>query len=394
MKTIFLNLFIGLSLFFSFACEKDHHSKEKNECETEYPQNEKNRKYKAILDKYTGMGLPGVVVTIKTPENGKWTGSSGFSSIEDSVNLTSCDVMYAASIQKSFISIVILQLIEEGKLTFNTKIESFLTEDIKSCIHNFDKITVEHLLLHTSGLRDVFEDEFINDFFADPMADYSTSDFLHYVKNADPVDEPGKRHYYSDANYMLLSIIINKITGDHFKSVQDRILNPLHLNSSYYRNKDYPMPPRLVESYWESPIDGSFENVSEIQYHLTEQIVGADGLITNTNDLDNFINAVFKGKLVSNNMTEAIKTVKVKNENENWMNEYYGYGFMFLSDEDHGEWIGHSGMHVGAASYVFYNPRNNVSISAMTNVGTFFSEKYSVMFYYELFNDLIKVAFE
>jgi D-alanyl-D-alanine carboxypeptidase len=374
------------------GCEKQKEPQAQG-CGDDYSSHVKNTKYQAVLDNYVEKGLTGIAVTVHTPE-GLWTGTSGFANMEDAINLTPCDPQYAASIQKSLTSVVILQLIDEGELKFETKIGRFISDEIKGYIHNFELITVEHLLLHTSGLHDVIEEKFVNDFLSNPMASYTSEELLAYVKEPGPIDLPGKKHYYSDANYILLSIIIDSIAGSHTKAIEERILNPLKMVSSSYHNKNYPHPAGLVNSYWESPIDGSFENVSEIQNQIAQQILGSDGLLTTSTDLDIFISSLFRGNLVSNKMKELIKTIKVKNENEQWLNNYYGYGLMFLPDEDHGDWIGHSGMHIGAAGFTYYNPKYNVSISAMTNMGTFFSEKYMIMFYYELFFDLVELAFE
>lgn len=390
MKKTFMYLVAGMLTFFLAGCEKEKEAKAEG-CGSNYSLHVKNDKYQAILDKYVEKGLSGVAVTVHAPKD-IWTGASGYSKVENKVKLTACDPQYSASIQKSLTAAVTLQLIHEGKLEFGTKIDRFLSEEIKGYIPNYDKITVEHLLLHTSGLHDVIEEAFVNDLLSDPMASYTSEELLAYVKDPGPLADPGVIHYYSDANYILLSIIIDSITGSHIKAVEDRILGPLNMCSSSYHNIDYPHPQGLVDSYWESPIEGSFQNVSDIQNHITQQILGSDGLLTNSTDLDIFIRSLFKGNLLSAEMKEKIKTIKVKNENENWLNDHYGYGLMFIFDGDNGDWIGHSGMHIGAASYTYYNPKYDISISAMTNTGTFFSEESMVMFYYELFVDLIELT--
>ncbi len=313
MKMIFVYVMTGLISVFSVSCEKEAINQS---CGTNYSGHPKNEKYLAVLEKYIDKGLTGISVTVHTPQE-IWTGATGFANVEEQLNLTPCDPQYAASIQKTLISVVTLQLIQEGKLNFDSKIEPFLSYKIKEYVPNYDQITIKHLLMHTSGMHDVVEEAFVNDLLADPMASFTNEELLAYVKEPGAIDIPGARHYYSDANYILLSIIIDSITGSHIKAVEDRILNPLHMNSSTYHNKDYPHPQGLVNSYWNSPIDGSFENISDFQNHITQQLFGSDGLITTSTDLDKFTSALFKGNLISDEMKTLIKTEKVRNQKQN-----------------------------------------------------------------------------
>lgn len=92
--------------------------------------NPKNLIYQELLDKYVKEGLPGLIVLIKTPENGLWVGSSGYAGIEDRTPMKKCNIAYSASIGKTYCAVAIMRLAEEGKLRLDDKINQYLDKDI------------------------------------------------------------------------------------------------------------------------------------------------------------------------------------------------------------------------------------------------------------------------
>ena len=396
MKTIVQFITLMFLFFAASSCENDADFKtESVSCNLDYSDHIKNKEFQSIADKYVKKGFPGLALSVYMPDDGRWEGSAGYADIENKIKMTPCNLQYAASIQKTYIAVLILQLIDEGILSPDTKIETYIPDNIKKYIANNDKITIENLLLHNSGLEDNFGVDFLTAFYNDPMKTYTTEEFLKFLENTKPVGDPGiNSHHYSDANYMLLSMIIDNITGDHVQFMQERIINHLNLSSTYYHNTtDYPKPAGLVSSYWDTYGDGRIENISDYQNNSTKCFYGSGGLIVTPYDMDIFINAVFKGDLLSDELKEKILVKKLPNDNKDWANEYYGYGLMIIEDKEHGNWYGHSGRHVGASAFVFYNPEHDVSVSIMTNIGSFLTIKYTELVFYYLWNDLVDEIF-
>ncbi len=117
-------------------------------------------------------------------------------------------------------------------------------------------------------------------------------------------------------------------------------------------------------------------------------------MATNAIDLALFIQGVFNGLLVSQQSLEHIISDTIHNPYaDEWMNDSYSLGFMVIHDR-YGTWYGHAGRNPGAASYVFYNQEHQVTIAAMTNIGTFFSLHYTQLFYGELWQDLCDAVFD
>jgi D-alanyl-D-alanine carboxypeptidase len=210
-------LFVLISLLFISACKK----------EEEGVTVDKSKSYQAILNQYVGYGLTGISVSISSPGQVPFNGAAGYADIDNKIPMTTSHVFSAASIPKSFVAIVILKLIEEGKLSLDSKISDYLDEDVKAMVVNVDKITVRQLLNHTSGLPDVINEEYIADLNADPGRYYTLKELLNYIKGKDAISEPGKAYSYTDTNYILLYLIIGKITDNPLDALKNHIMSPL-----------------------------------------------------------------------------------------------------------------------------------------------------------------------
>lgn len=384
----------SLALLTLCSCQKEYISADTINCPVQHDNHPKNILYQSIVDKYFDAGLPGLSVLIHTPEEGLWEGSSGFANIEDQILMAPCHIQYAASIPKSFTAIATLQQIEQGRLSLDSKIEDYLDEEVKECIPNLDKLTIRHLLNHTSGLPDVIDIEFITNFFNDPDYYYSLEDLIKLIEGKAALSEPGTEFFYADLNFILLALALDRITGDHLHYFEDSIFAPIGLgNTTYSYSINHTTVENLVSGYFDTYSDGSLENVTEWEDAITSNLKGSGGMATNSYDLALFVEGVFSGSLVSDETLEWITSDTVHNPYaDQWMNDSYSLGFMVIHDK-YGTWYGHAGRDPGAASYVFYNPAHQVTVVAMTNICTFFSLHYTEIFYGELWQDLCEAIF-
>lgn len=134
------------------------------------------------------------------------------------------------SITKQFTSMIILQLVEQGKL----KLDGKITEYLPDYPHKTgDKITIHHLLTHTSGIPGYTE---FPNFFRDMSRNPSSPEaFVKLFADSALLFEPGAKFSYSNSGYFLLGVIIEKITGKPYEQVlQENILGPLNMNSTGY----------------------------------------------------------------------------------------------------------------------------------------------------------------
>ena len=191
----------------------------------------------------------------------------------------------------------VCQLVDQGKLAFDTRLKDCL--DIR--FPRFDPgVTVHHLLCHTSGIPDYFDEEVEDDYEAlwkerPNYAFRAPSDFLPFFQDRPMKFAPGLRWAYSNAGYILLGLIVEKVTGlpyPHF--VEDNIFQPAGMVDSGYYFLD-ALPERTAVGYIEEKEGGFRSNIYSIP------IVGGPdgGAFTTAADLARFWDALLGGQLVS-----------------------------------------------------------------------------------------------
>jgi D-alanyl-D-alanine carboxypeptidase len=144
---------------------------------------------------------------------------------------------HLASVGKLFTATLIAMLKERGELDFTDRIGAYLDADMMAGLHVYrgrdysEEITVRHLLTQTSGLYDVFYPLW-KKMMKDPSFRISTTDAIAWGKeHLKPVGEPGRKHHYTDTNYYLLGLIVERITGKPFHDVMHEfIFDPLGMS--------------------------------------------------------------------------------------------------------------------------------------------------------------------
>ncbi len=379
---------LATTLILSQACKKEiNFEVEERICSQQGSINLKHKEFQDLLDHYALSGIPGLSVVITQSGEEDWVGSAGFASMEDNRKMTPCHLHHTASLAKSFIAVLTLQLIEEGSLSLESKVSDFLSNEVKSYTPNIDELTIEHLLQQTSGIPDVFGIDFLSELMNDPSVVYTREDLLSFNQGSKPLDQAGNQHFYSDHNFILLSLIIDQIEGSHIDALRKRIFEPLALEDIHYHDDKYPFLQGLSATYWDQYNDGKWENISDLQNLLTSYIQGSDGIISSPISMTKFYERLFDGELLNSSTLEMIQSKWVTETDENRMNTSYSHGFMVIEAED-GDWMGHAGLQIGASSYVFHNLDSRLTIGVFTNAGTFTSQEKKALIYGDLWTDL------
>jgi CubicO group peptidase (beta-lactamase class C family) len=132
------------------------------------------------------------------------------------------------SVTKQFTSMMIMQLVEEGKLKLDENISTYLTDYPKE---TGDKITVHQLLSHTSGVPNYTA--FPNFFQKYSRDEYTPEEFIQFFSDSSLVFEPGEKFEYSNSGYFLLGVLIEEVTGKTYEQVlYESILKPLKMNNT------------------------------------------------------------------------------------------------------------------------------------------------------------------
>jgi D-alanyl-D-alanine carboxypeptidase len=387
-----------LVFFILFSCKKTELNEPvSSNCSLSFADssanNPKNLIYQALLDKYVKEGLPGLVVLIRTPNEGLWIGSSGYARIEDKTLMKKCNIVYSASIGKTYCAVAIMQLVDEGKLSLDDKINLYLSAEICDNIPNGNTATIRNLLGHTSGIPN-FDDgtQFIADVLNNPFS-ITTDDLIKYEYGKNALFLPGEGYEYSSTGYELLARIIDKVTGEnHGKYYTSHIFQPLGLNNTYYKNQTgFPKPDGLVNCYFDRLGDGKIENVSNVNNYLTQVFTGSDGIMASVYDYYLFIEALMKGNLVSSQSLQQMT---------NWHDTYsskpkmkYGFG-LYQIETKYGYKVGHDGDAMGAAADVHYFPDHDITIVTATNIGTFLDTDLSLKYNNDFQDELLDAVFK
>ena len=153
--------------------------------------------------------LPGVNVGIWIPGRGTWVRSFGKADLATGAPMEIADHLRIASVTKTFTATAILQLVDAGKLSLDDTLSTFIEG-----IPNGDRITIRNLLGMTSGIYDFPADEqFMKDIAADPLMAFSADDVIAILRRNKPNFEPGAEVVYCDTNFIVLGVILEKVSG-------------------------------------------------------------------------------------------------------------------------------------------------------------------------------------
>ncbi|MEW8326606.1 MAG: serine hydrolase domain-containing protein [Candidatus Thiodiazotropha sp.] len=302
----------------------------------------------------------------------RYRGASGIAHEASGRAMTASDSFRIASTTKPFTATIVLQLIEEGYLSLDTPLRDILSDadmpdefklddlHVLAGIGRGGEVTVEQLLNHTSGLEDHFSlgndtddgPDFLAllDALSGGVAGYANHQWsaeellASYFMNGRgnrPTGLPGEQHYYSDTNYVLLGMIIEKLTGDSYASqLRYRILDPLGMADSYleWYEPVYGTAPvdHHILMYGDSG-DAANLNIIGLDINTSFDWAGG-GLVSTVADLNVFMHALVHGDLFQYEETLA------------WMKDwvhihddlFYGLGLERGSVRDY-EYFGHTG---------------------------------------------------
>ena len=218
-----------------------------NETDTELPLIDESSRIaleKALDEGFAKSGLPGVIVGLWIPGTGRWIASRGVADLKTKAPMTADLQAPIGSITKSFAVTIALQLVGEGKLRLEDKIEQWYPQ-----IPEASAITIKMLLNHSSGLADISKLQ-LDLRCADPKRLVSPDELIAMgVKLPRAQFPPGKGSLYSSLNTIVLGRILEKITGESFDALlSERLLKPLALRRTKL-DTDGKLDPPFCHGY-------------------------------------------------------------------------------------------------------------------------------------------------
>ena len=258
-----------------------------------------------IIKQYTDPGwFSGSVVIFK---NNKviYDKSFGLADIENKLKNTSATKTRIGSINKHFTETLIMQKVQSGKISLDDTLEKFelgFPKDIAN------KITVRHLLKHTSGFADIFNNEYYKTY----RSLKTINDKLPLLINKPLISEPGKEYNYSNYGYIVLGAILEKLEQKSFQS----IINKNILNVINAKNTQYALTEDVTDkakSYQFTPTGEKIDRTSRL-----ENLTPDGGMYSTPYDLALFYSKLFYSNTLLNDQSKAVMKGNYKKSTKPW----------------------------------------------------------------------------
>ncbi len=320
-------------------------------------------KFQAVIDSvYTANPASlGIMVHVTSPERRiSWSGASGYPNKNAPAKLQPDQPALIASNIKTYVSATILRLVEKGQLSIDEPIGQLLSDKTHRLFeqggYKLDSIAIKHLLSHTSGIQDYANQKYID--FIDKNKNYrwTRDEQLELtIETGPPLGKPGTTFNYADANYLLLTEIMEQLTKKPFYTTMRELLryDSLGLIDTWMPTlEDKPAHTKtLVHQYWSEKAWDSYD------IDISVDLYGGGGIACTTSDLANFVYKLFNGEVIKDTRVFNLIFTEIPTKDSKPSNYYLG-----LSSSVHQglKAYGHSGFW---GTEVLYFPDLKTSIS-------------------------------
>lgn len=295
--------------------------------------------------------------------------AAGVSDLENQTSMIPHALMFSGSVGKTYVAAITLKLIENGKLNLSDSVNQFFeSEPWFDSIPNAHNITIEMLLNHTTGIpRYVFDPQIWETLNKTPDKIWTGYERLTFVFNKDSIHEAGQNWAYSDTNYIILGMIIEKITQqDYYEILKNEIIEKFELNNT--------IPaitrtiPGLIPGY--TGLSRKFrlplKVTEQSEYAFNPQLEWTGGgLVSNTLDLAKWTKILYEGKFLSQNTMKKM-TAPLPFPTKLQGNARYGLG-TFIWTENNQPVYGHTGFAPGYITIIQYIPKYKLALAMQFN---------------------------
>lgn len=314
------------------------------------------QKIDSIFTEWDKTSSPGCALAVIKDGEIIYKRGYGMANLECGLPVSTDTRFYIASISKQFTAMAIALLIREGKLTLDDEIHQYLPE-----LKDYGvPLTLRHLLHHTSGIRDEYELLWLAGWREEDAT--TTADFLELLSLQEELNfKPGSEWVYSNSNYTLLAIIVERISGKSmYEFCRERLFKSLGMQHTHFHEDFTRLVPHRASSYAPAA-PGSFTNVI-----LTYGTAGDTGIFTTVEDMALWDQEFYDGKVVGKEVIEMMHT-------EGFLNDGKATGYAFglaLSIYRGLKTVGHGGSDGGYRSHLLRFPQQHFSVVILCNLST------------------------
>lgn len=316
-------------------------------------------------------GAPGVTAGVVLAGGASFALAAGMADTAEAMAMTAESRLMQGSVGKTYVSAVAMQLVGEGRLDLDAKVSAYLgDESWFERLPNAADITVRQLMNHTSGLiRYEFDERFIADLLAQPDKVWEPVEQLAYLFGTEAPFAAGEGWDYSDTNYIVLGLIIERLTGaDYYDELRRRVLVPLELRNTV--PSDSRRVPGLVQGY--AGVENMFglpdaviEN-GEFAVNPAFEWTGG-GIASTSEDLARWAKELYEGRAFD----PALLPVLLEGVPARLGRDTrYGLGVIIRQTPLGVSW-GHSGFFPGYLTEMAYFPDHQIAVAVQYNSSDF-----------------------
>ncbi len=312
----------------------------------------------ATLEDARAHGVPGASAAIETPD-GLWTGVVGKASLRPERAVTTLTAFEAGSVTKTFVAAVALRLVEEGRLSLSSRLSRWMPD-----FPYAGRITVRQLLSHRSGIADLFDDPANQRYLeAHPGRRLTFREIVRRIGR--PHARPGSGYHYSNANYVLLGRIVERVTGRGIASViRTMLLEPYGLSHTWFQGEE-PAPAGMADrrAMGYARRSGGWDAYGRRAglrpwTSMATFIWAAGAMMSTPTDLARWARALYGGRVLTPGSLALMTDFQGSHR--------YGLGARRTSKGDRVAW-GHGGSLDGFQTGMWYLPAIDASVVVMWN---------------------------
>ncbi|MEV4067794.1 serine hydrolase domain-containing protein [Nonomuraea dietziae] len=283
-------------------------------------------------------GAPGIVADIRDGR-GRWFGAAGVSDTRTGRKRQPHERFRVGSATKAFTAVVVLQLAAEGRLSLDDTVDRWLPGLVRGNGYDGTKITIRQLLNHTSGIYNYGNDE---EFFARGRGEawfehrydtYTPEQLVKIGLAHPPYFQPGKGFGYSNTNYFLAAMIVEKATGSTYgEELTRRIIRPLGLTGTYLPGDEAKIRgshPRHYSTLFSQDANPEIHDATEMNQSFAW---AAGGVVSTTGDLHRFVGALLTGGLLPPAQQKEMFTTVATEGGPQWI-PFTRYGLGLFSQK-------------------------------------------------------------
>ena len=324
-----------------------------------------------LAEMQASSGAPGATAGVVLPDGTVFALAAGTADTTLDVAMTPSSRLLQGSVGKTYVAAVAMQLVHEGLLDLDANVSHYLgDEPWYTRLPNHADITVRQLMNHTSGIiRYEFNEQFLVDLLADPNRVWRPEEQLAYLFDTEAPFPAGEGWDYSDTNYIILGMIIERLTGRaYYEEMQRRVLDPLALENTVPSNSR--RIPGLVQGYAGvgNPLGVPDQVIIDGEFVINPQFEWTGGGIASTSeDLARWAMALYEGRAFDPSMLPVMLDAVPARLGPG---AEYGLGVIIRNTPLGTSW-GHSGFFPGYLTEMAYFPDYRIAVAVQINSSDF-----------------------